>query len=68
MRLGEVELEPEDVAEVVNFLASDAARWITGQSITVDGGLCWTRPPRPRVLRPSTYRALPTDRVLPWPA
>ncbi|MFI6541163.1 SDR family oxidoreductase [Nonomuraea sp. NPDC050547] len=30
---------PEDIAEVVGFLASDAARWITGQSITVDGGL-----------------------------
>ncbi|MFI0451928.1 SDR family oxidoreductase [Actinomadura sp. 6N118] len=31
--------EPEDIAEVVGFLVSDAARWITGQSITVDGGL-----------------------------
>jgi NAD(P)-dependent dehydrogenase (short-subunit alcohol dehydrogenase family) len=30
---------PEDVADVVLFLASDAARFITGQTIYVDGGI-----------------------------
>ena len=30
---------PQDVAEVVAFLASDEARYITGQVITVDGGM-----------------------------
>jgi 3-oxoacyl-[acyl-carrier protein] reductase len=29
---------PEDVAPAVTFLASDAARYITGQTIVVDGG------------------------------
>ena len=30
--------KPADVADVVTFLASDKARWITGASIPVDGG------------------------------
>lgn len=30
---------PEDIADVVLFLASDAARFISGQTIYVDGGL-----------------------------
>lgn len=31
--------EPEEVADVVVFLASDAARYVTGQELLVDGGL-----------------------------
>lgn len=34
-RLGEV----QDIADVVAFLASDDARWITGQNIRVNGGI-----------------------------
>jgi NAD(P)-dependent dehydrogenase (short-subunit alcohol dehydrogenase family) len=29
---------PEDMADAVEFLSSDRARWITGQEIVVDGG------------------------------
>jgi NAD(P)-dependent dehydrogenase (short-subunit alcohol dehydrogenase family) len=30
--------EPEDIAGAAVFLASDAARWLTGQTIVIDGG------------------------------
>lgn len=33
---------PDDVADVLVFLASDQARWITGQLIYIGGG--WTMP------------------------
>lgn len=31
--------EPDDVADVIHFLASNAARYMTGQVVVVDGGL-----------------------------
>jgi 3-oxoacyl-[acyl-carrier protein] reductase len=30
--------EPDDVAQAINFLCSEHARYITGQTITIDGG------------------------------
>jgi 3-oxoacyl-[acyl-carrier protein] reductase len=31
--------DPEDIAEVVLFLASDASRYMTGQTLLADGGV-----------------------------
>ena len=31
--------EPDDIADVITFLASDAARFITGETISADGGM-----------------------------
>ena len=30
--------EPDDIADAIAFLAGDGARWITGQTLVVDGG------------------------------
>jgi NAD(P)-dependent dehydrogenase (short-subunit alcohol dehydrogenase family) len=34
--------QPDDIADVIAFLASDAARFITGETISVDGGMART--------------------------
>ena len=31
---------PEDIAKAIRFLASDTSRYVTGQVIVVDGGMC----------------------------
>jgi NAD(P)-dependent dehydrogenase (short-subunit alcohol dehydrogenase family) len=38
---------PEDVADAVEFLSSDRARWITGQELVVDGGRSARKAPAP---------------------
>ena len=34
--------DPADVAQLVAFLASDQASWITGETVRVDGGMLAT--------------------------
>jgi len=42
--------EPEDIANMVSFLVSDKATFISGQMITVDGGMTAASPLRPGLL------------------
>jgi 7-alpha-hydroxysteroid dehydrogenase len=37
--------QPEDIANVARFLLADESRWITGQTLAVDGGHCLRRGP-----------------------
>ena len=41
--LGKV-AEPQQIADVVTFLASDAASYVTGTTVVVDGGLMQSSP------------------------
>ena len=38
--------EAEDIADVIVFLASDAARYVSGESIAIDGGMAYARATR----------------------
>ena len=49
---------PDDIADVVAFLASDAGRWITGETIHVSGGQRLNYPnPTPPVAGASTAKS-----------
>lgn len=54
---------PWDIAQAALFLASDHARWVSGQILSVDGGPGTGRPPRPAP--PSTAEAPTTPEGVP---
>ena len=41
--------QPQDIAQAALWLASDGASFITGQTLTIDGGLVAASPLRPRL-------------------
>jgi NAD(P)-dependent dehydrogenase (short-subunit alcohol dehydrogenase family) len=50
---------PEDVADVIAFLASEWARWITGQNVQAGGG--WYENSGPIEAKRPTYARLPVQ-------
>lgn len=53
--------QPEDIASVARFLLSDESRWITGQTLAVDGGHCLRRGPDYSTYLPRSYDAATLD-------
>ncbi|MCC6434845.1 MAG: SDR family oxidoreductase [Acidimicrobiales bacterium] len=51
--------EPEDVAALVTFLASDESNWLTGTAQVIDGGLTLGKPWRRQPAAVTEHRPLP---------
>src|ERR1041385_6362538 len=55
--------QPTDIANMVQFLASDASTWITGQVYPVNGGFSFPLWRPPLVLPPASARAFSAFRA-----